>query len=384
MKFNISKSSLLRALQAVTKVILKKNSIAILDNVLFSKHGDVFTITGSSQENSLTMPVELFLDSESKFEPFCIGPDVLQSLVSSLPEQPVEFDINLDTLKADISYSTGRVSLPVFRADAFPKLDSMKDVLVQFDLPTDVFLPAVKAASQCVGKSELRPVMTAVALDVNAEGVVFVGSDGHVLYKYVYNHGVPFLTKGNGGIILIPSPVISALTAPFNGIDTVTIKHDANHVTITAGDICFSIRDIDGRYPNYNSVIPKSQPYHILLPVKPLIESLRRVMLTASSSSELVRLGKDGSDITLSSQDIDFNRASTEHFQLAEGDKACTLPDHYAVGLKSSNFLMLLQSISTDNVLLELADPSRPMLLKEDGNSALTELEMPMLLEEND
>lgn len=384
MKFSVSKTDLLLVLNAVSKVILKRNSIAILENVLLSHQTGNYTLTGSTQENTLTMPVAILLDSGDTFQPFCFNANVIAPFLATLPEQPLDFNVDFDKHEMTITYAGGKVSVPVWSADEYPKTEPIKDARVQFDIPTDVFLPAVKAASQCVGTSELRPVMTAIALDVNEEGVTFVGTDGHVLYKYVWQHGVPFLTVGTKDIILIPSAVVAALTAPFNGIDTVTITHDANHLTIENGDICFTIRDVEGRYPNYNSVIPEKQPYHILLPVKPLTAALRRVMLMASTSSELIRLSKEGNTITLSSQDIDYSRAATEQLQLAEGDNVCTLPDDYHIGLKSSHFLMLLSAISTDNVLLELDDPSRPMLLREDGNSTLTELVMPMLLESNE
>ena len=159
--------------------------------------------------------------------------------------------------------------------------------------------------------------------------------------------------------------------------------YDGKHVCLRAGDISFTIRDIEKKYPNYNSVIPKSNPYHVILPVASLLGALKRVQLMASDASNMVKLSKDGMFVNLSAADIDFSKSASENLTLAEVDKPLTLPDAFAIGFKAVTLLKLLDNISTDNVRIELSDPAHAMLIKEDAeNSVLTELCMPMKLEE--
>lgn len=381
MKFSVSSRELLRILKATGAVILRKNSLPILADHLFTSDGDKFFITGSSQENSLTMPIGITLDNGSDFQPFCLLAVDIIPLLGALPEQPITVEVDMSNHIAKIIYQSGQVSVPVEDSAEYPRVSDVKEPKTSFDIEANIFFPAVKAANGCTAiDSTLRPQMSAVALDVQDEGVVFVGSDGHSLYKYSYQHGAPFLT-GSKVVILIPNTIAGQLQAPFAGVETLTIQHDGKHVCLKAGDITFTIRDIEQRYPNYNSVIPKNSPYHATLPVAALAGAVKRVQLMASDASNMVKLSKEGMFLNLSAEDYDFSKTASENLVLAEVDNPLTIPDGFAIGFKASSLLMLLGNISTDNVTLQLSEPSRAILVLEDApNSALVELLMPMQL----
>lgn len=381
MKFSVSSRELLRILKATGAVILRKNSLPILADHLFTCDGDKFFITGSSQENSLTMPIGITLDNGSDFQPFCLLAVDIIPLLGALPEQPITVEVDMSNHIAKIIYQSGQVSVPVEDSAEYPRVSDVKEPKTSFDIEANIFFPAVKAANGCTAiDSTLRPQMSAVALDVQDEGVVFVGSDGHSLYKYSYQHGAPFLT-GSRVVILIPNTIAGQLQAPFAGVETLTIQHDGKHVCLKAGDITFTIRDIEQKYPNYNSVIPKNSPYHATLPVAALAGAVKRVQLMASDASNMVKLSKEGMFLNLSAEDYDFSKTASENLVLAEVDNPLTIPDGFAIGFKASSLLMLLGNISTDNVTLQLSEPSRAILVLEDApNSALVELLMPMQL----
>lgn len=381
MKFSVSSRELLRILKATGAVILRKNSLPILADHLFTRDGDKFFITGSSQENSLTMPIGITLDNGSDFQPFCLLAVDIIPLLGALPEQPITVEVDMSNHIAKIIYQSGQVSVPVEDSAEYPRVSDVKEPKTSFDIEANIFFPAVKAANGCTAiDSTLRPQMSAVALDVQDEGVVFVGSDGHSLYKYSYQHGAPFLT-GSKVVILIPNTIAGQLQAPFAGVETLTIQHDGKHVCLKAGDISFTIRDIEQKYPNYNSVIPKNSPYHATLPVAALAGAVKRVQLMASDASNMVKLSKEGMFLNLSAEDYDFSKTASENLELAEVDNPLTIPDGFAIGFKASALLMLLGNISTDNVTLQLSEPSRAILVLEDApNSALVELLMPMQL----
>ena len=381
MKFSVSSRELLRILKATGAVILRKNSLPILADHLFTRDGDKFFITGSSQENSLTMPIGITLDNGSDFQPFCLLAVDIIPLLGALPEQPITVEVDMSNHIAKIIYQSGQVSVPVEDSAEYPRVSDVKEPKTSFDIEANIFFPAVKAANGCTAiDSTLRPQMSAVALDVQDEGVVFVGSDGHSLYKYSYQHGAPFLT-GSKVVILIPNTIAGQLQAPFAGVETLTIQHDGKHVCLKAGDITFTIRDIEQKYPNYNSVIPKNSPYHATLPVAALAGAVKRVQLMASDASNMVKLSKEGMFLNLSAEDYDFSKTASENLVLAEVDNPLTIPDGFAIGFKASSLLMLLGNISTDNVTLQLSELSRAILVLEDApNSALVELLMPMQL----
>ena len=381
MRFNVSSKELLKVLKITGAVMQKNCSLPILADHLFTRKGDLFLITGSSSENSLTMPVGITLDSESDFQEFCLPAKDVIGLLGSLAEQPVTFDIDLEANIAKIIYQSGQVSVPIDSSVEFPRINGVDTSNTEFEVDSNIFFPAMAAACKCTAPDNtLRPQLSAVALDVKDEGVVFVGTDGHSLYKYAYMPGAPFL-KGSKNVILIPNTIVGALAAPFAGVEKITVMHDGKHVCLKSGDITFVIRDIEQRYVNYDSVIPKECPYHAILPVSALAGAVRRVQIMATESSNMVKLSKEGMFLTLSAEDTDFSKKASENLVLADVDNPLTLRDDFAIGFKASSLAMLLGNISTDNVRLELTESSKPILVKEDApNSVLTELLMPMQL----
>lgn len=377
MKFTVQSKELLRVLNALLKVIQKKNSIPILDTVLLDRAEDGrYTLTGSSAENMLVMAIDITPEAGTAFRKVCLNAQQLQAVIATLPEQPVEISVE-DNYATTIRYQGGQFNLMSQDAECYPLPASPAATRCAFSLPTAIFLPSFKSALPCSAHDEMRPQMSTVALDVSNEGVTFVACTTQMLYKYVYTHGIPFLTEGAPDMILIPNTIVSAIEYPFRNDEMVSFSHDGRQLTLSTDDARFIIRDQEGKYPNYNSVIPKENPYHVTLPIRDLTSALKRVSLMASDASQLVAFRKTDDDLTLTGEDIDFGTSAREVLSTAD----CTLPSGFAIGIRASSILQLLGAISTENVRLEFSDPSRPLLLKEDAtNSALIELAMPLLL----
>lgn len=378
MKFSISSKELLRTLTTVSKVILKRNTLPLLDNALVSFRDDKFFITGSSPESTLMLPIDLRSMDKATFRPFCLPVAMLSPILATLSEQPVEISIDDTTFLATFRYQGGDFSVPAYDGADFPLPKEQEHTYVEFSMPTSVFIPAVKAASVCTADDELRPVLNAVALDVSNEGVTFAATSGTMLYKYVYSHGVPFVTKGEPRMILLHKKAISALDAAFSNSEEISLRHDGRKLIIEADGITFVVTDIEGKFPNYNSVIPTQSPYHIVMPVRDLINAVKRVALMANTSTQIVSVRKQDGAVSLRTEDTDFSRKANEALHSDD----CTLPDGFAIGLRSTHFLEMLSAISTDNVRLELTAHDRPIIIREDAaNSSLVELLMPMRLD---
>ena len=301
----------------------------------------------------------------------------MSAVLATLPEQPIELSVNTETFLTTVRYQGGEFNVPGFSAEDFPLPKEVTKPTIVFSVPTNVLFPAMKAASAIAGEDDLRPVLSAVALDVNAEGITFVATDGKMLYRYIYVHGVPFLTEGSPGIILVPKRIISAFEVPFRNAETVELRHDGSQLVLTANGVTFSVRDIEGKYPNYNSVIPNANPYHLTLSVPTFLAAIKRVALMASDASRLIGLRYDASGLVLFGEDRDYATSAKENLVPLD----CTMPEGFAIGFNSSHILTELASISTENVRLELSAPERAIVVKEDAtNSTLLELLMPMAL----
>lgn len=378
MKFSISSRELRSALEAVRKVILKRNTLPMLDNALISVRDEKYYITGSSVENTLTMLIDLRPMDKEPFKPFCIDVTNINALLAKLPEQPVELLVNPDTFLTTLKYQGGEFNIPAYDGKEYPLPKPIINTQIAFSAPSNILLPAMKAAVCFTEDNEIRPVLSAVALDVNLEGITFVATNSKALYKYVYTHGAPFLTEGNPSIILIPRNIIGALDAPLSKAENVSLRSDGRQVEILAADVSFSIRSVEGKYPNYNSIIPKENPYHVTLPVKDLINTTSRISLMASDNSKVIALRRTDLFLQLTTDDIDFSRSAQEELPMDD----CTLPEGFAIGINYQYFLTLLSAISTEKVRIELTAPNRAIILREDAtNSTLLELVMPMQLD---
>lgn len=138
-------------------------------------------------------------------------------------------------------------------------------------------------------------------------------------------------------------------------------------------------RPVDGRYPNYNSVIPKDQPHHVTVDVRSLTTALRRVNIFANEASNLVTMEWGNGQLLLCSENIDFNQAATERVTPAGED--VQMEEGFKIGVNGGWLLELLGCVKTDNAVMEFSDPNRAITIREeDSNSLMTLLIMPTLI----
>ena len=159
----------------------------------------------------------------------------------------------------------------------------------------------------------------------------------------------------------------------------ITIRFNNNNAEIKFPDGILSCRLIEGRYPNYSSVIPTDNPNVVNIDRKGLMSALRRVLPFASESTQLVKLRLSPNNLELSSEDLDFATAAHE-------DLVCDYNGaQMSIGFKGSAIFDILNNLSSDNVTIELGDPSRAGVIRpaeQPENEDILMLIMPMLLSE--
>lgn len=378
MNFTISSKELQSKLSIVSKVILKKNMLRILDYAMVSLSDNKFFLTGASTDNQVTIALDLLMTSKGEFKPFCIDVSQFLAILGTLPEQPIELLVDENkNYSTVVRYDGGVFELASLPAAEFPVKATLSDeeTKVAFNIPASVLLPCTKAAQLCAGDEELYPAMMAVALDVSVEGVTFVSTDRNKLYCYSYSHGVPFLTHGSPATILFHRTMMSALDGVVGKAETVAVRASDKCIEVSAGDAVLLAAGVNGKFPDYTRVIPKESRYHVKVGVSDLALAIKRASIMADTSTGLLILTKKTDGLTVHSYDINYGKSSTT--RVASLD--CNIPDDFRIGLKASNLLGLLGNISTSNVILQLSDPSRPVVIREDAdNSALVELIMPM------
>ena len=396
MKIQAQSSLLLRqALQKAAKCIDSKTAIAILSNVLLTQRKDdgKFFFVSATTDSELSIPAPLTIVEGSFKEDVVLPITSLLSLLSTLPADcVVTMDLSQDKDRClNIEYCTqngenvkkGNVSLVYFSAEAFPRAAQPDNASIHISLPMATFSNVLSHAGKFVSDSDLRPVMRCLCIDVaeDRSEVIFVASNGHVLIKLIHTNnpdtgGSNFFRSGTPGKILVYSSFFKTFSA-FYGEEDIDIEANESMVRFTAGDITFVCKKADGQYPNYNSVIPRNNPYMLTVDKRELSSVVKRVALFSSESSNLIVLKKDGMFLDISAQDLDFNMSANDQVLITEG----TCPEGHSIGFKASSLLDVLTPIPSDTITLHLSDPSRAVVVTANESSprALTLL-MPMLL----
>ena len=396
MKIQAQSSLLLRqALQKAAKCIDSKSTIAILSNVLLTqrKEDGKFFFVSATTDSELIIPAPLSIVEGSFNEDVVLSITSLLSLLSTLPADcVVTMDLSQDKNRSmNIEYCTqngenvkkGNVSLVYFSAESFPRATQPDDASLHISLPMATFSNVLAHAGKFVGNSELRPIMNCLCIDVaeDRSEVIFVASDGHVLIKLIHTNnpetgGSNFFRSGTPGKILVEKSFFKTLSV-FDGCEDIDIEANESMVRFTAGDITFVCKKAEGQYPNYNSVIPRNNPYKVTVDKRELASVVKRVALFSSESSNLIVLKKDGIFLDISAQDLDFNMSANDQVLITEG----TCPEGHSIGFKASSLLDVLAPIPSDTVTLHLSDPSHAGVVTANESSprALTLL-MPMIL----
>ena len=372
MRFTVSSTALSSKLQALSKVINSKNSMPILECFLFEINGQQLSMTASDGEN--VMKSTIALDAADADARFAVPSATVLEAMRELPEQPLQFDVDLNSKNIIIHYQNGVYNFTAQNADEYPLVQPISGDSRTINLSCELLSENLNRTLFATGQDELRPVMNGVYFDLTSEGLAIVASDGH---KLVRNINFNIKTDQPAAFILPKKPATLLKNILGKEAGDVTIQFNERNVEITFADTVLNSRLIEGRYPNYNSVIPKNNPNRLTIDRKVFISALRRVLPFASESSQQIRLTLEMGLMKLSSQDIDFSTSAEEKL-------TCDYTgQNMSIGFKGSSLTEILTNLDCENVDLLLADPSRAGIIvpsqQKEGEDVLM-LIMPMLL----
>lgn len=372
MRFTLSSTALSSKLVALSRVINSKNALPILGDFLFEIENNVLSLTASDSENVMKTQLEL-TESDGNFR-FAIGNHDLLEAVKGFSEQPITFDVNLEQNLVKISYQNGLFSLPVDNADEFPVAQPVGEFAKSIVLSNAILAENINRSIFATAQDELRPVMNGIYFDLTPDHLAVVASDGH---KLVRNKIFSIKSDEPSAFILPKKPanLLKNLLGKDGG--DVVIRFDERNAEINYGDGVLLCRLIEGRYPNYNSVIPQNNPNEVRLDRLSLLAALRRVQPFANDSSNLVRFHVEGSTFQLDAEDYDFSKTATERMTCDYNGVPMT------IGFKGNAFIEILSNIECPDVLIQLADSSRAGLvlpMEQPENQEVVMLMMPMLI----
>ncbi len=372
MRFTVSSTALSSKLNALSRVINSKNSLPILADFVFDINNGMLQLTASDSENVMTTQLEL--TDVDGYGRFAVGNHDLLEAVKGFSEQPLTFDIDQQANIAKISYQNGLFSLPVESADEFPMAQKVSESAIEIVIPNSLLAENINRTLFATAQDELRPVMNGIYFDLTPESLALVASDGH---KLVRNKILTIHSDQPASFILPKKP--ASLLKNLLGKDggDVIIRFDERNAQINYGDGELICRLIEGRYPNYNSVIPQNNPNLLTVDRLSLLAALRRVQPFANDSSNLIRFHVEGGTLQLDAEDYDFSKTATERMLCEYNGQPMS------IGFKGSSFIEILSNFDCSEVIIQLADPSRAGLVlpsEQPENQDVLMLMMPMLI----
>ena len=349
MNFIVSSGALLKQLQKISGVLSSNNTLPILDNFLFEINGSELTITASDLET--TMAVTMPVDAKEDFT-IAIPAKTLLDTLKQLPDQPLTFSIDKDTFKVEFVSDFGKYGSVGHNGEEFPKTPLIENAS-NITIPSAVLTKAINKTLFATGNDELRPVMSGVYCEFSNDNISFVATDAHKLVRFKRDD----FTADGGSSFILPKKPLSLLKNTAGNNEEVSIEYNNSNAIFKLENTKLICRLIEGKYPNYDAVIPKDNPNLLTLSKADFLASIKRVGIFSNKTTHQIRLKISGSELQLSAEDLDFNNKANERLtcQYAGTDME--------IGFNSKFLIEMLSNIDSEEINIELSAPNRAGIL---------------------
>ena len=373
MKFILSSLKLLKAIQALSGVINSSNTLPILDDFLFDIAEDELKITASDLETTMTVSIKPDM-VEGKGQ-VTIPARLLIDVMKNFPDIPVSFNIDEATLAIEITTGEGRYKMVGHKSDEFPQVPVIAEPSV-WDIPADVLACGFEKTIFATGNDEIRPIMTGVFMAMSDTCLTFVATDAHKLVRYRRMD----VKSDAAASFIVPKKPINQLKNILAGRadEPVHVEFNNTNASFTFGEYKLICRLIEGRYPNYEAVIPTTNPNKLIVDRQLLNAAIKRVAIFSSKATHQIRFKISGQELVLTAEDLDYSNEAKERL-------TCNYTgEDMEIGFSSKFFQEMLANLSQTEIQLEMSAPNRAGIITPVDNQNADEdilmLLMPVML----
>lgn len=371
MKFIVSSVSLLKQLQLISGVLNTSNSLPILDHFLFEINENEISITASDLET--TMTTKLKVESKEKGL-IAIPAKLLLDTLKTFPDQPLTFSIDKASFAIEINSDYGKYKLSGQDGNEFPKSPVLEST-AEVALTAEVLSTAIEKTIFASGNDDLRPVMSGVFFQISESEITFVATDAHKLVKYSRTD----VSSKKAASFIMPKKPLNLLKNILATMDEeVKVEYNETNAKFQFAGSTLICRLIDGKYPNYDAVIPKENPNKLTIDRSAFLGSIKRVSIFSSRTTFQIRLKIKGTELNISAEDLDFSNEANERLTCEyEGEDM-------EIGFNSKFLIEMLSNLHSSTVNLEMSAPNRAGILSpatdNDENEQILMLVMPVML----
>lgn len=372
MKFIVTTSVLLKNLQSISGVLSTNNSLPILDNFLFDLGKENLSVTASDLETTMSVLIPVTMASENGS--VAVPAKFLIEILKTFPEVPLSFAINTESKLVEITAGDGKYKLPCYPAEDFPNAPVIDDG-TKITMNSLVLADAINKTVFATGNDDMRLIMTGVFCQLSDQDITFVATDAHKLVRY---RRTDYKASQNGGFILPKKPlnlIRNILSAHDVNVD---MEYNVTNVSFAFENIIMICRLIDGKYPNYEAVIPVNNNKKLTIHRQQLLTAIRRVSVFSNQLTKQIRFAINGQELVLTSEDPELANEAKERLN-------CTFSgEEIEIGFNSKFVLEMLTNLDSEEVCIEMSSSNRAALVfpvnNENKDEDILMLVMPVML----
>lgn len=371
MQFIVSSNALSKHLAAVSGVLNQSTTLPILSNVLFEVADGKLKLSGSDLETTIQSTMALVKASDDI--KVCVPFKLLSEVLKTFGDQPLTFSVDPKSFAIEVLSDTGKYKLAGSDGDEYPRTPEIKQS-TKVNMDSGALFGAITKTLFATGNDELRPVMSGVYFNLEKDGMTFVSTDSHKLVRYKRHDS----KASKAASFIMPKKALSLIKGLLSSLTTdVVIEYNDVNASFEFENFTLVCRLVDGKYPNYESVIPKENPNKLTISRAQFLNSVKRVSIFANKTTQQVRLEIKGSEVQIFAEDLDYNNEAHERI-------GCQFTgDDMVIAFNSRFLIEMLANLESDEVLLEMSAPNRAGLLspiEKSEDESILMLVMPVMI----
>ncbi len=366
MNITIKREELLPALQTVNGVVERRQTLPILSNLLLAVSTDRLTLTASDMEVELVASLDRAGDGAGEIT---LPARKLLDICRALPED-AEIKIGTSGDQAQVRSGKSRFTLSTLPAQEYPLVE-ISDPVVEFSMPQDALKSLLDRTAFAMAQQDVRYYLNGLLLELEQDNLRAVATDGHRLA--LCNTEIK-LEQTDQVQIIVPRKGVQELIRLLDDSDeAASVRISNNHIQVRVEGLQFTSKLIDGKFPDYERVIPELGKNPVVADREKLRQSLIRASILSNEKYRGVRLLLDAGRLRAIAHNPEQEEAEEEVEVSYEGPEM-------EIGFNVSYLLDALGIIRTGNVHLTINDPNSSCLLLPEDRSDCKYVVMPMRL----